>query len=85
MKYDPIFCQTITDLISRGDIIEAVAEALGIHRDTLYKWQAKYPEVSDAIEAGRLEYERRLLDDEDLFLEIYGVPRDVADRFRSNI
>lgn len=29
--------------------VEQIADALGVHKDTIYEWRAKHPELSDAL------------------------------------
>lgn len=41
--------------------IEGLASYLDVHKDTLYEWEKKYPEFSDALEKVRVEQKTRLI------------------------
>lgn len=56
-KYDPKFCQIVIDVMKKGYSKEAVAGHLGICKDTLYRWDAKHKDFSDALKVG-LEFSR---------------------------
>jgi hypothetical protein len=53
--YDPRFCSIATNLGLLGLTNAEVAEALGIHVDTLYEWRKQHAEFSDALSAGKVE------------------------------
>lgn len=64
-KYHEAFCEEIISLMSEGLSLTAAAAELGIHRDTVYDWESKHSEFSDAIKLARakrtLSLERDLL------------------------
>jgi len=39
--------------MATGLSLTAAAAEIGVHRDTIYAWEAKYPEFSDAIKIAR--------------------------------
>ena len=52
-KYDVSYCDRIVERMSRGFSLTAAAAHCNIHRQTVYDWEAKHPEFSDAIKLGR--------------------------------
>lgn len=52
-KYDVSYCDRIVARMSKGFSLTAAAAHCDIHRDTVYDWESKYPEFSDAIKVGR--------------------------------
>jgi hypothetical protein len=65
-SYRPEFCERIVVLMAEGRSLDGCASILGVHPDSLYEWQKKFPEFSDAVRAGRAAattfWENRLLD-----------------------
>jgi len=61
-KYKPEMCQQLIDAMEEGLSKEAASAAIGISKDTLYRWAESKPEFSDAIKQGeqlsRLFWER---------------------------
>lgn len=53
VEYDPNLVATLPDMFKEGQSITEVATELGIHRDTMYDWEKKYPEFSYALAYGR--------------------------------
>lgn len=51
--YRPEFSETAHQLYSQGATDLEVADALGIASSTLYLWQQKHPEFSEAIKLGK--------------------------------
>ena len=51
--YDPAFCETVHNLCVSGSTDFEVAESLGIHVSTLYRWQKAHPEFREALQAGK--------------------------------
>ena len=51
-KYYKKYCQIALDLLSKGYSKEALAGELGISRQCLYEWLAKYKEFGDTVEVG---------------------------------
>lgn len=47
-KYKKQFCQMLIDHMAKGFSYEGFAGKIDTHRDTLYAWEKKYPEFSDA-------------------------------------
>jgi hypothetical protein len=43
----------IISLMSEGRSLDGCASKLGVHPDTIYEWQRRYPEFSDAVRVGR--------------------------------
>lgn len=50
-EYDPAICSTLEGMGHDGEGMAEAIVALGISRDTFYRWQEKYPEFSDAVKA----------------------------------
>ena len=65
-SYRPEFCERIVTLMAQGRSLDGCASILGVHPDSLYEWQKKIPEFSDAVRAGRAAamtfWEERLLE-----------------------
>jgi hypothetical protein len=65
-SYRPEFCKRIVALMAEGRSLDGCASILGVHPDSLYEWQKKFPEFSDAVRAGRAAattfWEERLLE-----------------------
>ena len=53
-KYDPSLLPQIEKICATyGSTIEQLAEFLGVNVDSIYEWQNKYPEFSEAIRNGK--------------------------------
>ena len=52
-KYRPEYCQSVQDYMGKGYSLTAFAGSIGIPRDTVYQWEANYPEFSYAIKSAR--------------------------------
>jgi hypothetical protein len=65
-SYRREFCQRVIDLMTQGRSLDGCASILGVHPDSLYEWQKRHPEFSDAVQVGRAAatafWESRLLD-----------------------
>lgn len=57
-KYDPAFCEIAIEAMQKGFSKEAVSGHLGICKDTLYQWEKKHKDFSDALKKG-LELSRQ--------------------------
>ena len=53
IKYRPEMCQTAISYLGQGFSVTALAGKLDVTRETLYQWQDKFPDFSDAIRQGR--------------------------------
>lgn len=51
-KYDPSMCGEVIALMSEGLSKEATAAALGIAKDTFYRWVKENDEFSDSVKEG---------------------------------
>lgn len=51
--YKPEFCDVAVSACARGATIATVAEMLGVHRATIYRWMAEHQEFCDAIRVAR--------------------------------
>lgn len=51
-KYKPDFCKQIVSLMADGLSIEEVAYKFDVHVDTLYEWEKRHPEFSEAKKKG---------------------------------
>ena len=51
-KYKPEYCEIAETILSGDNPMCGVAHALRVHRETLYEWQKRYPEFSDACRKG---------------------------------
>ena len=60
------YCQRIVELMAEGRSLEGCAALVGVHPDSLYEWQHRHPEFSDAVRAGRAAalawWERRAIE-----------------------
>jgi hypothetical protein len=54
-KWKPILLVELYRLLRTGVSVEEAAECLGVARRTVYKWEAKYPEVGEMIALVRRE------------------------------
>jgi hypothetical protein len=65
-SYRPELCKRVVTLMGEGRSLEGCAVILGVHPDSLYEWQHRHPEFSEAVRAGRSAattfWEERLLD-----------------------
>ena len=63
--YRDEFCQRVAELMAEGRSLDGCAAALGVHPDSLYEWQKRHPEFSEAVQVGRAAatafWESRLL------------------------
>ena len=55
------FCETAAELYGNGATDIEVADALGVHVSTLYRWHAKHPEFREASELGKEAADRRVV------------------------
>ena len=51
--YLPDFCERAANLCVKGATDFEVAQELGVHPSTLYRWKALYPEFCDALKVGK--------------------------------
>jgi hypothetical protein len=65
-SYRPEHCDRIVQLMAEGRSLDGCTALLGVHPDSLYEWQKKHREFTDAVRAGRAAatafWETRLLD-----------------------
>jgi hypothetical protein len=65
-SYRPEFCARVVELMAEGRSLDGCAHLLGVHPDSLYEWQKRHPEFSEAVRAGRAAattfWESRLID-----------------------
>lgn len=53
-KYDPVSTpDTIRALARKGHTVDEMAKVIGVNRDTIFEWQNKYPDFSDALKEGK--------------------------------
>ena len=52
-KYKPEYCQKLIDHMAEGYSFESFAATIDTHRDTLYAWEHKHSEFSDAKKSGQ--------------------------------
>lgn len=62
IKYDPEVCYLVEHWTREGLINEEIAKRLGIAVCTLYEWQKKYPEFSEALKVGKQIIDYRVED-----------------------
>lgn len=62
-KYKKKYCQDVIDFMSKGYSLEAFAGSIGTHKDTIYEWQKKHTEFSDAVKIAkdqcRIQWEKQ--------------------------
>jgi len=51
-KYKPEFCEMLIKHMEQGYSFESFAATIDTHRDTLYAWEKRHPEFSDAKKTG---------------------------------
>ena len=51
--YRSEFCGRVIELMAEGRSLDGCASLLGVHPDSLYEWQNRHREFSDAVRAGR--------------------------------
>ncbi len=51
-SYEPSMCEKAFELFQNGRSVTQVCVALGIVRDTYYRWKKEHPEFCSAAEAG---------------------------------
>ena len=61
--YDPTLCDLVVEWGKLGKSRTWIASEIGITRETLYSWEAKYPEFSDALARAKV-FEQRWWEDE---------------------
>ena len=65
-KYDPKYCDTVVDMMSKGYSKEAVAGEIGISKVTLYKWMEEHEDFMNAVRMGeqkaRLWFDKIMVD-----------------------
>lgn len=52
-EYRAEFCEIAANLCVTGATDFEVAESLGVHVSTLYRWKAKHPEFCEALKTGK--------------------------------
>lgn len=52
-KYDPKYCQMIIDFMSKGKSLTAFAGEINVVVSTVYEWEKKYPDFSEATKVAR--------------------------------
>lgn len=57
-KYKPEYCEMLISHFKNGDSYTTFAATVDVDRDTLYEWETKYPEFSDAKKRGWAHYQK---------------------------
>ena len=52
-KYDPKYCDMIVEFMSKGKSLIGFAASIDVVVSTLYEWEKKQPDFSDAIKVAR--------------------------------
>lgn len=52
-KYDPKYCDEIVEFMSDGSSLTGFAAHIMVTRETVYEWERKHPDFSDAIKVAR--------------------------------
>lgn len=52
-KYKPEYCQQVIDFMGKGYSLTAFAGHIKVARETIYDWERRYPDFSDAIKKAR--------------------------------
>lgn len=81
-KLDKELLDQMVELLNQGMTKKAMCEEVGIHRHTLIKWEAKYPELRDAIAEA---YHGKMQTFQDVRMEAKGKAADILDKILSNI
>lgn len=58
--FKPEFCETARQLCEGGATDEEIAQALGVHVATIYRWKAKHPAFCEAIKVGKAAADDRV-------------------------
>ncbi|MGL4566031.1 MAG: hypothetical protein ACRCVD_12110 [Halioglobus sp.] len=53
-KYKPKYCELAIELGQQGKSYAAIANAIGVVRETLYDWMEQHPPFSDAMKRSRM-------------------------------
>lgn len=53
--YKPEYCDAIVDIMAEGYSLEAAAAKLNVNVRSIYEWQSKYEDFSQAINIGRVK------------------------------
>lgn len=59
-KYDESYCKIAKKMTELGATDNDVAEALGVHTATLYRWRNEYPEFRESLKVGKVEADQRV-------------------------
>jgi hypothetical protein len=52
-SYKPEYCDKLVEHMADGNSFETFGATIGVCRDSLYTWEKKYPDFSDAKRLGR--------------------------------
>lgn len=59
-NYRPDFCKKARELCENGATDREVAESLGVHEATLYRWRASHAEFCEALAVGKAAADSRV-------------------------
>lgn len=54
-KYSKEYCELIELIGEQGGLLNQQLSALGISKDTFYRWQKEYPEFKDACDMAKIK------------------------------
>jgi hypothetical protein len=60
-EYEPAYCEQAHNLCASGATDFEVAESLGVHVSTLYRWQHQFPEFREALKGGKEVCDERVV------------------------
>lgn len=56
-KYKKEFCEDVVEFMSKGKGLIQFAASISVGKDSIYLWDKKHPEFSEALKIGRLKCE----------------------------
>lgn len=60
-KYDPAYCEKVTQFAMLGLTQQQMAAVFGVNVDTLKEWLKVHPEFSDALKAGGVDADGKVI------------------------
>jgi transposase-like protein len=80
--YRPRFCKKAQEMAHGGATDREIAEKLGVHEVTLYRWQHEHPEFRSAIKLGKEAADKRV--EQSLYRRAIGYSHDATKIMQNN-